>query len=36
MNDKVFEKAKDKDMSQGETQELQGHVGKTGLDVDDV
>ena len=36
MDDEVFEKAKDEDMSQDEAQELQDLVDETGLDVDDA
>ena len=36
MDDEVFEKAKEEDMSQDEVQELQDLVDETGLDVDDA
>lgn len=36
MDDEVFEKAKDEDMSKDEAEELQDIVDETGLDVDDA
>jgi len=36
MDEEVFEKAKEEDLSQDEAQELQDLVEETGLDVDDA
>ena len=36
MNDEVFEKAKEEDLSKDEAQELQDFVDESGLDVDDA
>ncbi|MFA6254341.1 MAG: hypothetical protein WC640_03820 [Candidatus Paceibacterota bacterium] len=36
MDDEVFEKAKDEDLSKDEAEELQNVVDETGLDVDDA
>ena len=36
MDDEVFEKAKDEDLSKDEAEELQNLVDETGLDVDDA
>ncbi len=36
MDDEVFEKAKDEDMSKDEAEELQEIVDETGLDVDEA
>lgn len=36
MNDEVFEKAKEEDMSKDEAEELQNLVDETGLDVDEA
>ena len=36
MDDEVFEKAKDEDLSKDEAEELQSLVDETGLDVDDA
>jgi hypothetical protein len=36
MDDEVFEKAKDEDLSKDEAEELQEIVDETGLDVDDA
>ena len=36
MDDEVFEKAKDEDMSKDEAEELQELVDETGLDVDEA
>ena len=36
MDDEVFEKAKEEDLSQDEAQELQDFVDESGLDVDDA
>lgn len=36
MNDEVFEKAKEKDMSKEEGDELQELMDETGLDVDEA
>ena len=36
MDDEVFEKAKEEDMSKDEAEELQTLVDETGLDVDDA
>lgn len=36
MDDEVFEKAKDEDLSKDEAEELQNVVDETGLDVDEA
>jgi hypothetical protein len=36
MDDEVFEKAKDEDLSKDEAEELQEIVDETGLDTDDA
>ncbi len=36
MDDEVFEKAKEEDMSKDEAEELQGLIDETGLDVDEA
>lgn len=36
MDEEVFEKAKEEDLSQDEAEELQDIVDETGLDVDDA
>jgi hypothetical protein len=36
MDEEVFEKAKEEDLSQDEAQELQDFVEETGLDVDEA
>lgn len=36
MDDEVFEKAKEEDMSKDEAEELQELIDETGLDVDDA
>ena len=36
MDDEVFEKAKDEDLSRDEAEELQNLVDETGLDIDDA
>lgn len=36
MDDEVFEKAKDEDLSKDEAEELQNVVDETGLDIDDA
>jgi hypothetical protein len=36
MDDEVFEKAKDEDLSKDEAEELQNLVDETGLDVDEA
>ncbi len=36
MNEEVFEKAKEEDMSQDEAEELQELMDETGLDVDEA
>ena len=36
MDEEVFEKAKEEDLSQDEAEELQELVDETGLDVDDA
>jgi len=36
MDDEVFEKAKEEDMSKDEAEELQELMDKTGLDVDEA
>ena len=36
LDEEVFEKAKDEDLSKDEAEELQDFVDETGLDVDDA
>jgi len=36
MDDEVFEKAKEEDMSKDEAEELQEFMNETGLDIDDA